>query len=426
MGSIRTAAILFAGFTAVAGVCVAFMLFTPQGAGLIVRPVARHILGSGDLAYEWIEGSLIRGVHVFNMEVRRPPVLREDSVVRVQEFGMRLTRFSFDGIEVSIINARVISPRFDPVVVNGSFAGGRYNANLYGNNLDLASLGRVMKKLGYVLPLEGALCAPDLFLSGTFTQPVLEGTFIVDHIHESGFVLRDAPVDIQLSFVHKGNAWGLYGKLVIHTGVIQGPQTFLRLGESRLSFSGDMDNPDMNIHGVSVVGHTWIEIMVKGTRKDPKVHLVSDPQLPQQQLMLMMATGKRWDSLSASMASGKMTPELAGDFVDYYFFGGAGVKMAKVLGLSDISYKLDGNTQGVTFNKDLSDRLGVGYGVSISTTGPERRKEVTQTVGSEYRLTNKVSVTVQKEVLQSQKSGTLLESRRIPDDRVYLKYRTQF
>jgi hypothetical protein len=423
---IRTIAILFSSLVTVTAVAAAFMLFTPQGAGLIVRPVASRFLGSGDLAYERLEGSLIRGVHVVNMEIRRPPVLREDSVVRVQEFGMRLTRFSIDGIELSLINARVISPRFDPVVVNGSFIGGRYNMNLYGNNLDLAALGRIMKKLGYPVTLTGALRAPDLFLRGTFAQLVLEGSFVVDHIYESGFSLRDAPVDVYLSFACKGNVCRPYGKLEIHTGVIQGPQTSIRLGESRLAFSGDIDNPDMNIHGVSVVGRTWIDIMVRGTRKEPKVHLVSDPQLPQEQLMLMMATGKRWDSLNTSMGSGKMTPELAGDFVDYYFFGGAGSRLAKFFGLTGVSYKLDEKTQGVTLNKDLTDRLGVGYGVSISTTGPEGQKELTQTVDSEYRLSNKVSVSVQKEVLSQQKSAAISEPRRIPDDRVYLKYRTKF
>jgi len=422
----RIAAIVCAGLVTLVGVCAAFILFTSQGAGLVVRPVAARLLGSGELVYARLEGSLIRGVHVFDMEIRRPPILREDTIVRVQEFVMRLTRFSADGLEFTIINARVISPRGDPVVLNGSLADSRYDVNLYANAVDLASLGRISTKFGYPLPLQGVLRAPDLFLTGTFTQPVLKGKFIIDRIHENGFSLQDAPVDVQLSFLRKGYVWGLYGKVLIHTGVIEGPQLFIRLGESRLAFSGDMDNPDMNIHGVAVVGRTWIEVMVKGTRKEPKIHLVSDPQLPQEQLMLMMATGKRWDSLNASMVSGKMTPELAGDFVDYFFFGGAGTRMAKFFGLSSISYRLDGETQGVNFNKDLSDRLGVGYGVAISTTGPEGQKEVTQTVDSEYRLSNKVSVSVQKELLSVQKSAALSEQRRIPDDRVYLKYRTKF
>ena len=188
-----------------------------------------------------------------------------------------------------------------------------------------------------------------------------------------------------------------------------------------------MRDPQLDIKGEATVARTHIQITVKGTRKDPKVQLVSDPPLSNEQLILMLTTGKRWDSLNTATMTRKMTPELTGDFVDYFFFGGSGLHIAELFGLSGISYSLDATKQGVMFNKDLSDRLGLGYGVELSTANQQGQKEITQKVESEYRVTDNVTVSAQKEVLPAQEHGAAdLRPRRIPDDRVYLKFRTQF
>lgn len=407
-------------------IAAAILLFTSQGAALVLQHVTSRVLGPGHLVYERMEGSLIRGVRVFNIEIRRPMIFREGSLVRIQELQMRLERFALDGLDVSLVNARVLDPKADPVVVSGAFSGGHYNLNVYTRSLELGVLQQVIRHFRNPPDVHGELTHLDLLLSGDLLRPALKGKFVIDHIPQNGFLLRDAPVDSDLYFMRAGRLWGTYGSLLIHQGWLQAPRTVVRLGECRLTFDGDPRNPQIDIHGTAHVGRVRIWITVKGTRKDPRVELSSDPDLPQEQLMLMLTTGKRWDSLSGSNAVYKMTPELAGDFVDYFFFGGAGLKIAQFLGLSGISYKVDGTTQGVTFNKDLSDRLGVGYGVTVSTTGPQGRREITQTVDTEYRLNDKVTVSAQKEVLPVQRSNAVAVPHRIPDDRVYLKYRTQF
>ena len=423
---IRIAAIFFSSMITLLAIAAAFVLFTPQGAAMVLNHVTARVLGPGNVVYERLEGSLFRGVQVFQMEVRRPVIFPPGSVVRVQELHMRLVRFSIDGLDISLINARIMDPKADPVVVNGTFSGGHYDLNVYTSSLGLDVLRQIIKHFRNSPVLQGELKDLDLVLSGGLSRPALKGRFVIDHIPQHGFLLRDAPVEGDLYFMRSGGLWGTYGRLFIHGGWLQAPRTVVRLGECVLIFNGDPRDLQLDIRGTAHVGHVPIRIAVKGTRKEPRVDLSSDPPLPQEQLMLMLTTGKRWDSLSGSNPAYKMTPELAGDFVDYFFFGGAGLQVAKFLGLSGISYKLDGTTQGVTFNKDLSDNLGVGYGVAISTTGLPGRKEIIQTVDSEYRLNDKVTVSAQKEILPAQSSGILLQSRRIPDDRVYLKYRTQF
>jgi hypothetical protein len=427
MRSLRIAASLLAAFVTVIAVGIAFILFTAWGAELIIRPAASRVLGPGNVVYERMEGSLIRGVHVFHMEIRRPLIFREGSIIRVQEFGMRLVRFSIDGLQLSVINARVIDPTADPVIINGDLQAGQYDLNVYSASLDLGALRRVIKKFRNPPQLQGELKDLDLVLNGTFIRPVLQGTFTVDHIPQNGFVLHDAPVKCDLYFERSGGLWVPYGRLIIMRGWLQAPHALVRLGESRIVFAGDVRDPEVDIKGEAMIARTRIEIMVKGTRKDPKVHLVSDPPLSEEQLVLMLTTGKRWDSLNTPMLTRKMTPEMTGDFVDYFFFGGSGLYLAKLFGLSGISYKLDATKQGVTFNKDISDRLGVGYGVEVSAATPETQKEITQKIESEYRLTDNVTVSAQKEVLpQRAHSNAEAQPRRIPDDRVYLKYKTRF
>jgi hypothetical protein len=423
---IRIAAIFFSFLITLLAIAAAFIIFTPQGASMALERVTARVLGPGNVVYERLEGSLIRGVKVFNMEVRRPVIFRTGTLVRVQELQMRLVRFSIDGLDISLVNARILDPKADPLVIDGSFSGGHYALNAYTGSLQLDVLRQVIKHFRNPPILQGELKALDLVLSGNLSRPALKGKFVVDHIPQHGFLLRDAPVEGDLYFMRSGGLWGTYGRMWLHGGWLKTPRTVVRLGECALTFDGDPLDPQLDIHGTAHVGRVLIQITVKGTRKDPHVDLSSDASLPQEQLMLMLTTGKRWDSLSGPNVVHKMTPELAGDFVDYFFFGGAGAHVAKFLGLSGISYKIDGTTQGVTFNKDLFDRLGVGYGVVLSTTGPEGRKEVMQTMESEFRLNEKVTVSAQKEVLPIQRTGAVLAPRRIPDDRVYLKYRTQF
>ncbi len=426
MRRVRFAASLFAGAFTLLAIAAAFILLTPQGAGFMLHHVTARVMGPGHVVYERLEGSLIRGVEVFNMEVRRPLIFRQGSLVRIQELHMRLARFSIDGLEVSLINARVLDPKADAVVVNGDFSGGHYALNLYTSSLELDVLRQIIRQFRNPPVLQGELQALDLVMSGDLVRPVLKGSFVIGHIPAHGFLLRDAPVDCDLYFTRSGGLWGTYGKMFIHGAWLQAPRSVVRLGECRLIFDGDPRNPQLDIHGVATVARTRITLTVKGTRRDPRVELVSDPSLPQEQLMLMLTTGKRWDSLSGFNSNYKMTPELAGDFVDYFFFGGAGLKVAKFLGLSGISYKIDGATQGVTVNKDLSERLGVGYGVVVGTTGPQGGREVTQKVESEYRVTDNVTLSAQKEVFTAQRSMASGQPRRIPDDRVYLRYRRQF
>lgn len=409
-----------------AGVVV-FLCFTPYGAGFSLRVVSKYLFSPYQVAYERVEGVLARGIRVFNLQVSIPFILAPGSLVRVQEFDLGFERLSFDGLTVKVDNARVLGPKADPVVVNGWLRQGRYHADIYTQSLDLAALRQVIRHFRNPPPLKGELKEVELQLTGTMERPQVAGVFMVGHIPKGWFLLRDVPVSCALYFSRTGGLWGTYGTLDIHGGLLQAPRVLLHLEESRLSFSGDPANPQLDIHAKATVARVHIDISAKGTRWKPDVRLVSDPPLPEEQLLLMLTTGKKWGLGGVSTGGRKMSPELAGDFIDYFFFGGAGARLAGFFGFSGISYKLDQTKQGVTFNRGLSDKLDIGYGVAVSHTPDERhQRALTQTVEGEYRVTDKVTLGAQKELLPAPTEDPSASSQQVPDDRVFLKYRTRF
>jgi hypothetical protein len=122
-------------------------------------------------------------------------------------------------------------------------------------------------------------------------------------------------------------------------------------------------------------------------------------------------------------------PELASGFVDYFLFGGTGQKFAEYFGLSGISLKLDNTTRGLKFNKEVSNRLGLGYG--IETLDPnsqiQRYRQYKQTVEGQLELSDKISIDLERALTTTSapNSTTSPEAPRL-DDKVYLKYRTRF
>jgi hypothetical protein len=210
------------------------------------------------------------------------------------------------------------------------------------------------------------------------------------------------------------------------------------------------------------VARTLINIKVKGTRQSPKVELSSDAGYSQQQLLLMLATGQRLSLGDDTSGRSRMTPALASDFVDYLLFGGERGRFIRALGLSDISINANekrqgfipatdfpggeplqksgvpaANAWGVTFNKDVTDRLGVGYGVEMGDNPSSRQQDVTHRLEGEYQLTDKFVLGAQKEMKPARVGGSSgsqnasaagepLSSYDIPDDRVFLKFRSSF
>ncbi len=415
-----------------------WLLYTPYGTRFVIRKVAEHTLGVKKVSWQTIQGSLTSGIRVTHLEVRDIPYLPSGNFLRLQSMSVRLTALRIEGFDINIDNGRFFVHGDEPVVFNARFLNGNIQANVYTDGLNLADVRGVLVQFFDVPPFKGAVKDIDLFVDGKWQRPHVYGNFVVERIVQNEFILEDFPVNADLNFRRGRPRWETHGTLILKKGWLRNPMLRVELKPSRLTFTGRPAKPGLDIVATTRVARTRIDIMVQGTRDEPKVSLSSEPSYSKEQLLLMLATGKRWSGIQETMGQDKKNPELAVNFADYLLFGGSRAKFVRLLGLSDVSIQADAKKQGVSVSKDLTQKLGVGYGVEV-TTDVNRPREITQRLQSEYQLTDKFMLGVQKEFKPLTATATGKEStdpvgapvdsstyNEAPDDRVYLKYRSSF
>lgn len=417
-----------------------WVLYTPDGAHFVIRQTAEWTLGVKKVSWQAIEGSLVSGIRVAHLEVRDIPYLPPGNFLRLQSVSVRLTAPRVEGFQVAVDNGRLFLHGDEPIVFNARFSDGNIQANVYAEGLNLADVRGVLVQFFDVPPFKGTLKGIDLYADGVWQKPHVHGKFVVDRIVQNEFILEKAPVTADLNFKRGRPRWETYGSLLLDRGWLRSPILRVALRQSRLTFTGRPSKPGLDISAVTRVARTRIDITVRGTRDEPKVSLSSEPSYSKEHLLLMLATGKRWSGIQETMSRDQQNPELTANFADYLLFGGSRAKFVRLLGLSDVSLQADNKRQGVLLSKDLTPRLGIGYGVEM-TTDTHRQREVTQRLQSEYQLTDNFMLGVQKEFKPFSPStestgqggadalGIPADSssyHEAPDDRVYLKYRSSF
>jgi hypothetical protein len=181
-----------------------------------------------------------------------------------------------------------------------------------------------------------------------------------------------------------------------------------------------------------MVKDTKINIKVSGRRDHPKMELTSYPDLPETKLLLMLVTGKSWGGLDESLTEGKLSPDLAKDAVDFLFFGGGSgseSSLTKRLGIKDISISYDQNKKGISLKEGLTKQIEVGYGVAQEAGDIQQQSTVTQTVGGEIKMTERLSVGVERELKKHYDAGIAPQGGPISsesDDKLLLKYKRKF
>lgn len=427
--------LIIAMYLALAG-AVTWLINTPWGAQWIIREAVHRTIGGDAVSWDRIDGSLLRGVRVEQLEVRRIPYLPLHSTIRVQSLTACLTRLSLDGVDVELVNLRLFLVDDEAIVCNVRLTGQNLSGNAYARGFELGNVRDILRQFFNVPYFKGAVRDVDLFIRGTITRPEVKGHFFVERLSRQEMLLEQAPIEADLYFVKGLQRWQTFGKLYAESGSLTNRELKLTLSSSRLIFTGRLPVPELDIHASTKIKHANIEMRIQGLRTAPKIELSSDPPYPREQIMLMLATGKRWSGVSESISTSEVfTPALSNNVVDYLLFGGERGKIIKALGLSDISIMADEKKRGVVLSKDLTEKLGVGYGLSVGGEAQSQRS-LTQSLQGEYYLTDKFSLGAQKEVrseaaLSTSASGDIsappeVLSEKVTDDRIFLKYRSAF
>lgn len=378
-----------------------YVAMTPVGAEWAIRKALAGRVAA--ITIRRTTGNLASGLSLSGVEIRQPQGLPPGSVVDVQqlELGWPL---SFRNIR-AIRNGRVHLRYSDPVVFFGSQQDGQIHLQVYARRLDVPELLQAagQSKLRRV---RGAVDAVDVSISGPVHEPFVDGRFMVEELSFRNRALVRCPGTVKMRVSMPQESVRLDGAVSVAGGELRLSPTTVRLHRSRIEFAGDPAKPSLNLKGSAKVDQTTVHIIVKGRFAKPDVMLKSFPPLPQDRLLLMLATGKSWRSAETSLQQHQLSPDLAKDFLDFVVFGGHASKMARRIGISDLSLRYDPEKKGMGVTTVFFDRIGASYDVELAPE--DQRDPAVQKLGAEYTLTDATALAVEgtRELSQSRRPAS--------------------
>jgi len=416
-------AVFLAGVLVAAG---AYVLFTRFGADLVTKRILPRYFPSARITYDSVSGNLARGVVYKNLLIRDWDQLPPASAIKIQFLGLRVSVWGEKGFRVEVENARLQLPGSEPIMVWGAYDHGWVDGSVYAHSVDLKEIHDILVR--YNVPtsdFKGTLSDLDVRVKGPWSKVTLQGTFRLPQMVIENFLVRDA----QGTFNLRGKMVALFlsdGRVDFLSRTVQGQKTAqVKLKPSRLLFQGDLSNPQFALSGTAVVADTRIEVYLKGTINQPDLQLASQPPLAQDQLLIMLATDRRWRGTQTAVEQGRVSADLAKDFIDYFVFAGLGSDLARKAGISDVSVKFDAQERGFDIQKDLPGSLSATYGIE-QTTPEEWSVFTTQKIGGEFKLDDTTALGVEQRTkqptLKSAESATTADK----DEQILIKIKKTF
>ncbi|MBN1794849.1 MAG: translocation/assembly module TamB domain-containing protein [Candidatus Omnitrophica bacterium] len=410
------------------GICAvlaagASMMFTTRGSLALTKAMLTHYVRSGDIDIAKASGTLSKELLFNDIVIADPQGFPRGTTLTIQKINIRLDIFYPSESTLALQNGTLRLPNSDPVLFYGGYRDNRLDITFYAKELDIRELLDLFSEASDLNEVSGVLRDCDGTVRGTLSAPELSGSFYITALSRRAFSVKACPGTYTLRLTDLGKEIRMYGTVLLEGGTIAVNKTRIALGPSTVSFEGDPTTPTFHVQGSSIVETTTINITLKGALQNPELLLSSNPPLPQVQLMLMLATGKSWKGAQVGLEQGRITSEVASDFVDYFIFGGTGNALVKRCGLNAVSLRHDGTTTGAGVTKSVSDRLTVGYDVE-QTRQKTGDASTTQKIGASYKVTDEVSVDAEKEVKVDDKTGQTEQQEE--EDKVFLKYKRQF
>lgn len=418
-------------FVAVA--LIGYGLWTTHGSSILARKFIDRWGGAyADAVVGKITGNMMQGLRLSNLTLRKLKDFPSGSVLEIESLFIDLSSLSLEDAVIEIENARLKLPSSGSIFIFGTLRKGILDFNVYSNNVDAKEVLMLFpKKPNSFRFVKGYLTDVDIDIKGTYAKPVFIGQFFVDKISYKDFILSKAPGRGHLSIERREGKTGLYGPLSFKEGDVLAKKIQAHLEESKVIFAGPPKNPVLDLYGYSMVEELKINIRIEGSRERPQMELSSNPSFPETKLLLMLVTGKGWTGLDESLTQGTISPDLAKEAVDYFVFGGSGSRLANKLGIKDVSISFDQGKKGIALKKDLTRQIEIGYGVEQEREeepGGQSASTVTQKVGGEIKMTDHISVGVERE-FRKHYDPQLSSPESLPqetDDKLLLKYEGKF
>lgn len=350
--------------------------------------------------------------------------LPERSELKIQDIYIKVHRFEIDGLEVYANNVRLKMPVSDPVVANGSMLEGTLGAEVYSASVDISEIAGYFPKNPHTRYLHGEVKQLDTHINGHYAAPVVTGSMMIEDADNRQVKIKESPMQFDLRFKDLSSSPQMSGVIEISSGKVISGHSSIQLEPSKLYYSGNPENPRLDLNGETMISKVNIRIGIKGMLAEPDIKLSSEPVMTQQELIVMLATGKKWEGFSESISTGNVSPALTKDFVEFMFLGGTGNKVAERFGLTNFSVNVGPDSRGIGASKQLAEGVEVNYELERETDINTTNSGTTQTLGSEIRVTNRVTLNLNKEFKNS--DGTELDEKEIERAEIMLKYKKKF
>jgi len=402
-----------------------FLVYTTAGSKFLADRMISEYADHRNLDFEELEGNLGSGMTFKNIEIKDVKNLPAGSTWKIQRLFFNLTSFGINGADVEIENVRLKLPDSGPVIISGTFKEQQLDINIYSKGFTVTEVLSYLPDFKMLVPIKGDVNDIDLFITGNYLEPVVKGAFTIKKFMYKGFVLASAPLNFNINLEDIKDDVKLYGNVHMERGELKTKKVLVMLDKGDLNFSGPWNQPQINLKGSAKVEKTKISIDLKGTIEKPELTLASEPPHPRQKLMVMLATGKSWQSVEDLGDSGLNSGALTKDFIDYFFFAGKSNQFAKKFGVSEFSVTFDQDHQGVSAKKELTEKLEVGYGIE-QTKANGQIADVSQKLEGEYKLNDQVSVGVERELKKKQANEFLDDQLNENNDKVMIEYKKSF
>lgn len=365
------------------------LLTTTWGAKIAATYVIESYIPFCNVHIGDYKGTIEKGLKLKDVTITRIPWIK-GAIIHAQDLQIRVPLRHWDQVEVNIVNAKIVLPGSDPLVFTGSIVNKEIKGNCYSNNIDAR---QVVEALGYdelARSIYGYLSKVDFKVEGNVSAPRLKGHFIVDKfVYKNTTQVNDGFSSLDLAFLSLGDKPALRGYIIMQSALVKVGKVGIDLMTSKVDFDGDVTDFKLDIHGSSRIEDIVIDMAIKETFKKPKLIFNSDPPMPEEMILIALATGKAWSAIESE--------------------------------------------QGIGLRRKLTDTFKVGMEVKEWQTqlGNDQPLGYSRTLEGQMKVTDKFSLNVAKKYLPANASSSNVGAGssvapRQDESEIYLQYKQRF
>lgn len=405
------------------------LIGTNAGSRLIVDRFFAFAAPSSAYSIGKVEGSLLKTIVIRDVQIRgRSGTKFPAGLIRISKIDIYFSAPRLKNLNVEIYNARLLLPYGGVVLLNGIYQDEVFEGDLFMRSMAIGDLRRFLQNEKFLKDVDGHLgrleCELKLRRSGAQAQ----GKAYVSDLTGKNFDFKDGPFSFQVKVSKTAE---FTGNLEIYSGHLTLPKSKVEIKPGKVYLEKDAQESRLDLNASSKIEKTKISIVLKGTPKNPELKLTSDPPKSQDRLMLMLLTGKSWQTTEESLGKGEVSADVVKDALSFLFFGSGPEGLAQKLGISDIHLEYTQEKRGVEVETNVLPKTHVTYGVEQNQpdrnqTAAEPQNNIKQKVGVVYDVGEHLSIEGRSDVSGYEEGVTNAEGQTAADQTLYLKYKKQF